>query len=69
MLPLKALPLEVPSAVTTLVSILTSMVLELGVLGVIHIVLIILHDLQINVCHAENTEPAEAFVLRIGSGG
>ncbi len=46
MLPLEALALEIPAAVTALVSILTPMVLELGVFWVIHIVLIILHNLQ-----------------------
>ena len=50
MLPLKALALKIPSTVPTLVSILTPMVLELGVLGVIHIMLIILHNLAKNMC-------------------
>ena len=45
MLPVEALTLKVSTTVTPLVGVLAPMVLELGVLGVIHIVLIILHDL------------------------
>ena len=60
MLPLKAL-----AAVSTLVSILTPMVLELGVFGVIHIVLIVFHYLEEeheHVCHAE---PAATFAVSV----
>ena len=46
MIPLEALTLKVPTTVTPLVGILTPVVLELWVLGVIHIVLIVLHDLR-----------------------
>lgn len=46
MLALEALALKVTPTVTPLIGVLTLMVVELRVVGVIHIVLIILHNLQ-----------------------
>ena len=46
MLALEALPLKVTPTVAPLVGVLSPMLLELGVVRVIHIVLIVLHDLR-----------------------
>lgn len=55
MLALKALTLKVTLAVTPLVGILPTVVVVLGVVGVIHIVLVVFHHLDQQGCAKRTT--------------